>query len=250
MSCVQQNVCDRPHVLVVDDEPAICTMLSRYLSNNGFRTTIAASGEAMRTCLAQDSYALILLDLNLRGQDGLDLMRTLPRGERPAIIVISGRKQLIDRVVGLELGADDYITKPFHLREVLARARNVLRRHAPIHHDHDDSGERVVCFEGWRLNFDRRRLIRADGCEIPLTTGEFQLLSVFVNHAGRVLDRQQLMDLTHGPGWHAYDRTIDAQVARLRKKIEVDPARPVLVKSVHGAGYVFAGRTSRTSTAA
>jgi DNA-binding response OmpR family regulator len=249
MNCVLEKGHECPHVLVVDDEPAVCTMLSRYFSKNGFRTSVAASGDAMTKLLEQERCDLILLDLNLRGEDGLDLIRAFSPRARPPVIVISGRNHLIDRIVGLELGADDYISKPFHLREVLARAKNVLRRHQRDGDPEEaESPEHVVCFEGWRLNFDRRQLVGANDCEIPLTAGEFELLSVFVNHPGRVLNRNQLMDLTHAPGWHAHDRTIDAQVARLRRKIEANPARPALVKSVHGAGYVFAGRISRART--
>jgi two-component system, OmpR family, response regulator len=251
MNCVPAQGYKRAHVLVVDDEPAMCTMLSRYFSKNGFRTSVAASGEAMMGVLEQEPCDLILLDLNLGDEDGLDLIRALSSRARPPVIIITSRNHLIDRIVGLELGADDYISKPFHLREVLARAKNVLRRHRRDGRSEEaDSQEHVVYFEGWRLNFDRRQVMRPDGCEVLLTAGEFQLLSVFVNHAGRVLDRNQLLDLTHGPGWHAYDRTIDAQVARLRRKIEADPTRPALIKSVHGAGYVFTGRISKTGAAA
>lgn len=188
-----------------------------------------------------------MLDLNLGVEDGLDLLRELHARGRSRIIVISGRKNPVDRVVGLELVADDYACKPFHLRKVLARARKALRSfHAPAR---ENSGCAQACetlaFEGWKAIVERRQLIAPCGSEIPLTGGEFKLLSAFLKNPGRVLSRQQLMDVTHGTGWHAYERTVDAQISRLRKKLEVDPKKPKLLKSVHGDGYVFTASVSR-----
>ena len=241
----EQNL-NLPHVLIVDDEDAICKMLSRYLSRNGFRTTVASSGSGIMNRLEQDNYDLILLDLNLGVEDGLDILRTLNPRRRSRIIVISARKNPVDRVIGLELGADDYVCKPFHLREVLARAKKVLR---PLNllrdTDAGDEGAPTLCFEGWRAILERRQLISPDAIDIPLTGGEFKLLSVFLKNPGRVLSRQHLMDVTHGAGWHAYERTIDAQISRLRKKIEIDPKHPKLIKSVHGDGYVFTATVSK-----
>jgi two-component system OmpR family response regulator len=236
-----------PHVLIVDDEDAICRMLSRYLSNNGFRTAVASSGSGMMSRLEQDTYDLILLDLNLGVEDGLDLLRELHARGRSRIIVISGRKNPVDRVVGLELGADDYVCKPFHLREVLARARKALRSFQPAKRENAgcEQAYEMLSFEGWKVILERRQLIAPDGSEVPLTGGEFKLLAAFLKNAGRVLSRQQLMDVTHGAGWHAYERTIDAQISRLRKKLEADPKKPKLLKSVHGDGYVFTANVSR-----
>ncbi|HET9716526.1 MAG TPA: response regulator transcription factor [Pseudolabrys sp.] len=229
-----------PHVLIVDDENAICEMLSRYLSKNGFRTTVANSGTSMMARLEREPYDLILLDLNLGAEDGLDYLRALNGRRRSPVIVISGRKNPVDRIIGLELGADDYVCKPFHLREVLARAKKALRHTAAVQDvrgcEEDDT---VLSFDGWKVHLERRQVISPSGCDVELTGGEFKLLSVFIKNPGRVLSRQQLMDVTHGAGWHAYERTIDAQISRLRKKIEVDPKRPKLIKSVHGDGYVF-----------
>ena len=160
------------------------------------------------------------------------------------IIMLTGRSDMVDMVVGLEVGADDYIAKPFHLREVLARIKSVLRRLRPVAPPSEAravEGE-VVRFDGWQLDLGRRQLTAPDGSEIPLTTGEFDLLVTFARHPGRVLNRDQLMDLTRGRQWEAIDRSIDAQVARLRRKIEPDPKNPVLVKSVRGIGYVFTAR--------
>jgi two-component system phosphate regulon response regulator OmpR len=154
---------------------------------------------------------------------------------------------VLDRVVGLEVGADDYIAKPFHLREVLARVKSVLRRRV-AHSERTrppTGGEEVVRFDGWRLDIARRQLVSPKGEDVALTTGEFDLLDALLKHPGRVLGREALMDLTRGRSWEAYDRTIDAQIVRLRKKIEVDPKNPTLVKSVRGVGYVFTGKVDR-----
>jgi two-component system phosphate regulon response regulator OmpR len=174
-------------------------------------------------------------------------LRELHARGRSRIIVISGRKNPVDRVVGLELGADDYVCKPFHLREVLARARKALRSFQPMKRESAgcEQAYETLSFEGWKVILERRQLISMDGSEVPLTGGEFKLLSAFLKNAGRVLSRQQLMDVTHGAGWHAYERTVDAQISRLRKKLEADPKKPKLLKSVHGDGYVFTATVSR-----
>jgi two-component system, OmpR family, response regulator len=158
--------------------------------------------------------------------------------------MLTGRGDVVDRVVGIEVGADDYIAKPFHLREVLARTKSILRRLKPAARAEgaEPSDEPTARFDGWRLDFSRRRLSAPDGKDVPLTTGEFNLMTVFVRHAGRVLDRDQIMDLTRGREWDAYDRSIDAQVARLRKKIEQDAKSPKLIQSVRGVGYVFTAK--------
>ncbi|HEY6754592.1 MAG TPA: response regulator transcription factor [Pseudolabrys sp.] len=229
------------------DCPAVCKMLSRYPSRNGFRTTVASSGRGMMSRLEEENYDLILLDLNLGVEDGLDLLRTLNSRRRSPIIVISGRKTPVDRVVGLELGADDYLCKPFHLREVLARAKKALRPANGVREvSAPEAGDEALSFDGWRIILDRRQLTAPNGQDVPLTSGEFKLLSVFLKNVGRVLSRQHLMDVTHGAGWHAYERTIDAQISRLRKKLEADPKHPKLLKSVHGDGYVFAASVSKS----
>lgn len=239
---------DLPHVLIVDDELAICKMLSRYLSRNGFKTSIANSGKGMMSRLERSSFDLVLLDLNLGVEDGLDLLRSLQMRSSMRVIVLSGRKSAIDRVVGLELGADDYVCKPFHLREVLARARKAIRLSAPGHSTGGCDNEAGFEFEGWKAIPSRRQLIGPDGLDVALTSGEFKLLTVFLKNAGRVLSRQQLMDAIHGPSWHAYERTIDAQISRLRKKLESDPRQPRLLKSIHGDGYVFTASVTTLST--
>jgi two-component system phosphate regulon response regulator OmpR len=234
------------HVLVVDDEPRIRTMLRRYLTDEGFQVSEAGEGATMRVILGREKIHLVLLDWMIPGEDGLSLARYVRQHSDIPVIMLTGKGDLIDRVVGLEAGADDYITKPFELREVLARIRTVMRRAQPRPASDPSSpsapapaGE-VLVFDGWMLDLVRRELRRASGEAVLLTAGEFELLHVFARHPNRVLSRNQLIDLVKGREWAAYDRAIDTQVGRLRKKIEADPANPLLVKTVRGGGYVFA----------
>ena len=201
------------------------------------------------TRLEQSSCDLVLLDLNLGAEDGLDLLRSLHERGTTRVIVVSGRKSPIDRVVGLELGADDYVCKPFHLREILARAKKAIRHSVAANTTCGcGDGGSAFEFEGWKAIPGRRQLVGPNGSDVPLTGGEFKLLIVFLKSAGRVLSRQQLMDAIHGSGWHAYERTIDAQISRLRKKLEADPRQPRLLKSVHGDGYVFTASVSQVAS--
>jgi DNA-binding response OmpR family regulator len=242
---------DRPaeHILVVDDDARIRQMLVRYFEDEGFRVTAVENGVQMRATLDRNEVHIVLLDLILPGgEDGLTLARELRSQSDLPIIMLTGRDDVVDRIVGLEIGADDYIPKPFHLREVLARVRTVLRRRG-------DSGakpnapapqiEDVIRFEGWTLDLGRRQLLAHDGVEIELTTGEFDMFVVLASHPGRVFARETLMDMTRGRNLEAFDRTIDAQIARLRKKVERDPRHPVLIKSIRGIGYVFTGKFDR-----
>lgn len=232
------------HILVVDDDIRIRQMLIRYFEDEGYRVTAAADGGAMRDCLQKTAVDIILLDLVLPGgEDGLMLAREVRSRSDVPIIMLTGRDDVVDRIVGLEIGADDYIPKPFHLREVLARLRTILRRRLPVAAPPAEAQE-IIHFDGWRLDLGRRQLVTAEGTEIVLTTGEFDMLAALARHPGRVFSREVLMDLTHGRSLEAFDRTIDAQIARLRKKIEPDPKRPVLIKSVRGIGYVFTGRST------
>ena len=237
---------ERPHVLVVDDEPKIRTMLARYLNEEGFRVSEAADGTAMRTVLDGNAIDLVLLDLLMPGEDGLSLARHIRQRSQIPIIMLTGKGDLIDRVVGLEAGADDYIPKPFHLREVLARIRTVLRRAqapavaaVPAERTAGAEKSEILVFDCWRFDVLRRELRRQDGDVVSLTAAEFDLLSAFVRHPNRVLSRDQLMNFVKGRDWAAFDRAIDTQVVRLRRKIESDPQLPQLIKTVRGAGYVF-----------
>lgn len=243
---MSNNATRMEHILVVDDDARIRQMLTRYFEGEGYRVSAAPDGPAMRDCLGKAAVDLILLDLVLPGgDDGLALARDIRSRSNIPIIMLTGRDDVIDRIVGLEVGADDYIAKPFHLREVLARVRSVLRRHqAPVAKSGDETTENF-CFDGWQLNVGRRQLSAANGSDVALTTGEFDMLCVLVKHAGRVLTRELLMDLTRNRNMEAYDRTIDAQVARLRKKIERDPKNPTLIKSVRNVGYVFSAKPTQ-----
>lgn len=240
----------QPHILVVDDDPRIRSMLRRYLTDEGFRVSEAADGAAMRETMEKDSPDLVLLDLMIPGDDGFALARHIRQRATTPIIMLTGKSDLIDRVAGLEAGADDYIAKPFHLREVLARIKTVLRRAHPVaaapppaasapQASETPTATDVFAFSGWRFDLTKRELRREDGEIVSLTTGEFALLRTFVLNANRVLNRDQLMDMVKGREWSAYDRTIDTQVVRIRKKIERDPNHPELIKTVRSAGYVF-----------
>ena len=238
---------EQPHILVVDDERRIRTMLSRYLSDEGFRVSEASDGAAMRLVLERDPVDVVLLDLVMPGEDGLSLARHIRQRSDIPVIILTGKGELIDRVVGLEAGADDYIAKPFHLREVLARIRTVMRRVHPqpsssaaqASPSKEPAGDTLV-FQDWRFDLLKRELRRPDGNLVPLTAGEFDLLRVFARNPNRVLDRDHLMTLVKGRDWATFDRAIDTQVVRLRKKIEPDPQNPQLIKTVRGAGYIFA----------
>lgn len=249
---------EQPHILIVDDDRQIRTMLRRYLEGEQFRVEEAADGAEMRTVLGQVSVELVLLDLTLPGEDGISLARYVRQTSSIPIIMLTGKTDVIDRVAGLEAGADDYIPKPFHLREVLARIRTVLRRtggagtggadpqppaQAP---PPPESKPQILAFNGWRLDLTRRELWDAAARKIELTTGEFELLRVMAQNPNRVLNRDQLMDLVKGRDWAAYDRTIDTQIGRLRKKIEPDTAHPDLIKTVRGLGYVFAATVTQS----
>jgi two-component system OmpR family response regulator len=235
------------HVLVVDDESEITDVLRRYLSTQGYRVSTADGGEAMRRIMATTPIDLVLLDLGLPGEDGLTLMRSLREHSSVAVIVVTGRGEPIDRIVGLEVGADDYITKPFDLRELGARVRSVLRRTlerpaAPQSKAEPD----LVRFVGWTLHLNSRRLESPEGKPVELTTGEFDLLATLVKAPGRVLSRDELLEATRNREAGPFDRTIDVQVGRLRRKIEADPEHPEIIKSVRGAGYLFAPKVERS----
>lgn len=231
------------HILVVDDDPKVRTLLRRCFEGEGFAVSDAKDGAELRACLETQPVTLITLDLSLGKENGLDLAREIRKQHDVPIIMLTGKGDAIDRVVGLEIGADDYLAKPFELRELVARVRAVLRRTtptaepAPLGHGY--------AFEGWVFDIDRRRLTRENGEDQELTTSEFNLLEVFVKRSQRVLSRDDLMDMLKGHDWSPLDRSIDNLIARLRKKIEQDPDRPRLIKTVRGVGYTFAAETKR-----
>jgi DNA-binding response OmpR family regulator len=233
------------HLLVVDDDTGVLDLLRRYFTGQGFEVSAAANGAEMRDALARTTVDLVLLDLGLPGEDGFELTRQLRRTWNGALIIITGRGESVDRVVGLELGADDYVTKPFDLRELLARVRSVLRRAAPSATPGDVASEVALQFGNFLLSPQSRTLRTSHGETIALTTGEYELLRVLVEHPNRVLSRDDLMEHIHGRNAGPFDRAIDVQIGRLRRKVESDPANPELIKSVRGAGYLFSARVSR-----
>lgn len=227
-----------PHLLIVDDDPEIRALLASFLQRSGFRVSQAGDGRAMRRMLADGRIDLILLDLMLPGEDGLSLCRHVRAQSDIPIIMITARGEETDRIVGLEIGADDYLPKPFSPRELLAHVRAVLRRGHGERRDAEAETQKVE-FAGWVLRIDERRLIDPMGADITLTAGEFDLLRVLAERQGRVLNRDQLLDLTKGRATTIFDRSIDAQISRLRKKIERDHTNPLLIRTVRGGGYVF-----------
>ncbi|HET9191205.1 MAG TPA: response regulator [Rudaea sp.] len=233
----------QPHLLIVDDDPEIRALIVRYFGGHGFRVSTANDGAAMRTTIAEQAVDIVLLDLGLSGEDGLELTRYLRAHWTGAIVIVTGRGESVDKVVGLELGADDYVAKPFDLRELLARVRSVLRRISPPRARSTDAN--AMEFAGFRFDAQMRSLQGRGGDPIQLTTGEYELLVAFLSAPGRVLSRDQLVSQLHGHEAGPFDRSIDVQVGRLRRKIERDAANPELIKSVRGAGYVFTPRVQR-----
>lgn len=227
---------DQPgRLLVVDDEPELRALLKRYLTEQGYQVTAVADGVAMQQYLDKQPVDLVILDLMLPGEDGLSLARHLREQRELGIIMLSARGEEVDRIVGLEMGADDYLAKPFNPRELLARVRAVIRRSRERHPPGDRDTLRFGPFE---LNLFSHKLSR-DGEEIPLTAGEFELLRIFAQHPNAVLSRDRLLDLTKGYERAPFDRSIDVRVNRLRRKIEPDASEPTYLRTVWGAGYLF-----------
>lgn len=227
------------HLLVVDDDAGLRELLQEYLSAQGFRVTTVADGTGMEACLAQHAIDLVILDLMLPGEDGLSLARRLrAQGDLP-IIMLSARGEDVDRIIGLEVGADDYLAKPFNPRELLARIRALLRRNERAPGKDDATGPDTRRFGRYVLDVAAREL-RRDGEPVALTAGEFNLLRIFVEHPNRVLGRDGIMDMLKGYERSPFDRSIDVRVTRLRRKIEEDPNKPVHIRTVWGEGYLFA----------
>ena len=227
------------HVLAVDDDPVIREAIADYLGQHEFRVTAVADGPTMQAVLAQEVVDLLVLDLRLQSEDGMALARRVRDESAIPIIMLTGRGEEADRVMGLELGADDYLTKPFSPRELLARIRAVLRRRRPEVQQGRPEGIRAYRFDGWELNLNTRRLKDRDGQAVPLSNGEFSLLVVFLGAPHRMLTRDQLLDMSRLHGDDVYNRSVNTQVMRLRRKLETDPARPRYIRTERGAGYVF-----------
>lgn len=227
------------HIQIVEDDPIASATLAAYLTREGYRVSTAPDGQTMRELFALGDVDLVLLDISLPDDDGFALLRDIRRQSEVSVIMVTGKAEDVDRIVALELGADDYVVKPFNTRELFARAKNLLRRTAAaraVQHD-----EPVKRFAGWTLNLPRRTLTGDDGQDVKLTRFEFDLLATLCRHAGRVLSRDTLIDHLGGREHTSGDRTIDVLVGRLRRKVEADPRTPRLIVTVQGVGYVFAG---------
>ena len=227
-----------PHILIVDDDREIRDLTGRYLRKHGFRVESAAEGREMDRLLRDGRFDLIVLDLMLPGEDGLSICRRLRASTRIPILMLTAVAEDTDRIIGLEIGADDYLTKPFNPRELLARIRAVLRR-AEARGSAVDAIDGVLAFSGWKLDPARRELRDPEGVLVELTAGEFGLLTALVERPRRVLSRDRLLDLTRGRDAQPFDRSIDVQVSRLRRKIEADPKNPEMIKTVRSGGYIF-----------
>ena len=233
------------HILVVDDDAEIRKLLGEYLQRNGYRVTLATDGREMRRVLDRSRPDIVVLDLMLPGESGLTLCRDLRVESNLPVIMLTARTEEVYRIVGLEMGADDYLAKPFSPRELLARIRSILRRTRGLSPARTGSASHRVRFANWTLDFAARQLVAPDGVVVSLSGAEFKLLSVFVEHPNRVLDRNQLMDLTVGRDGTPFDRSIDVQVSRLRVRLRDDAREPRIIKTVRSEGYVLAAAVER-----
>ncbi|MDP9898705.1 winged helix-turn-helix domain-containing protein [Variovorax ginsengisoli] len=235
------------HIAVLDDDVDITLLLANYLQGHGFRVTQVHNGSALMALMDNDPADLVLLDLGLPGEDGFSIARRVRESWRCGLVIVTGRGDAVDKVVGLEVGADDYVTKPFDLRELVARVKAVLRRTTPETPVAPAPASAVLAaapsdklrFAGWQLDTAARSLRNPNGEDVTLTSGEFDLLKAFARHPGRVLSRDFLLEQTRGREAAPFDRTVDVQVGRLRKKIEADSDDPQIIKSVRGAGYIL-----------
>jgi len=228
-----------PHIALVDDHRDIRDLVSKYLSQHGYRVSVAENGAALRRLLERSAPDLVVLDIMMPGEDGISVCRHLRSTTNLPIIFLTAMAEETERIIGLEIGADDYLTKPFNPRELLARIKAVLRRVNSLPPQRDKLMAKAIRFDRWLLNVGRRELVNPEGVGVPLSTAEFRLLKAFLDHAGLVLSRDQLLDLTVGRAAETFDRSIDNQVSRLRKKIELDPKTPILIKTHWGGGYSF-----------
>ncbi|MFT5720783.1 MAG: DNA-binding response OmpR family regulator [Motiliproteus sp.] len=233
-------------IVVVDDDQITRECLRSYFETEGYRVFCAASAEQAEAIVRSEAIDVILLDIRLPGKDGLTLTRELRVNSEVGIILVTGRQDDVDRLIGLECGADDYITKPFNPREILARTKNLVRR--VRHYNSAKPGnplpQSFKQFDRWTLNIDRRQLLDEQQQPTQLTEGEFQLLTCLINHAGQVMNREQILEQIRDREWVPSDRTVDVLVGRLRRKLNDDPAKPTLILTVHGAGYLFTPRPS------
>jgi len=235
---------DNAHILVIDDDQEIRKPLAEYLRRRGFRTSIAGDGKEMDAVLATSSIDLVVLDVMMPGEDGFSICRRLQETTQVPVILLTALAEDADRIVGLELGADDYVNKPFNPRELVARIRSVLRRSRMLPRGRQHASG-LVKFDRWRFDISRRELLGADDVVVRLSGGEHALLVAFIEHAGVTLSRDQLLDLTRGRESPPFDRSIDNQISRLRRKLEVDSGDPRIILTKWGGGYLFAAELER-----
>ncbi|MEV8468669.1 response regulator [Fluviibacterium sp. DFM31] len=231
---------ETPTILVCDDEVDLCEMLEEYLGKRGFKVLAVHDTAAMRNLIAEQDVDLILLDVNMPGEDGLSALRTLRVEDRTPVVMLTAAGETIDRILGLEMGADDYLGKPVDLRELEARIKAVLRR-APVQTPEGAvNGEAdALPFGPYTLDLGAAKLLQEDGQEVPLTAMEFRLIRLFAENRSRVLNRDQILEQAHDRSWDPFDRSIDIRISRLRRKIETNPQKPGLIRTVRGIGYVF-----------
>lgn len=238
----------RANILVVDDDPGIQKVVKKYLDEDGYAVTSALSAKEAHEKMGRHHYDIVLLDMILPDGDGLGLINDFRSRSKTPIIIVSGKTDATDRVVGLEMGADDYLTKPFHMRELSARIKSVLRRAAPVadvsgrpSQGQAVNGGKIIHFNNWKMDCARYEVVSETGEPVSLTSGEFKLLQALLNAPNRVLSREQLFEITRGVDYDSYDRAVDIQIGRLRKKLHDDPNAPTLIKTVRGVGYMFIG---------
>ena len=231
---------DQIKILVVDDDSDLRWMVNKYLSKHDYEVTLAEDGKQMREALEKDEFSLAILDINLPGEDGLSLARYLRSNHEIAIIMLSAAAEVFDRIVGLEMGADDYVTKPFEPRELLARVKSVLRRTQNNSTTNTNiNNESRIQFGHYSLDLSSHQLLDPEDESVPITSMEFDLLKAFAENPNKVLNRDQLLNLSHNRDWDPFDRSIDIRITRIRRKIESEPSKPQIIKTVRGVGYIF-----------
>ncbi|WP_299738869.1 response regulator [uncultured Roseobacter sp.] len=230
----------KTHILVCDDEVDVREMLQEYLGKRGYKVSAAAGGEELRAILSENAVDVMIMDINMPKEDGLSILRSLRPENTTPVIMLTAAGDVIDRIIGLEMGADDYLSKPVDLRELEARIKAILRREAIIGTvKTEDSGENRAAFGDYVLDKNAAKLLQADGSEVPLTAMEYSLLKVFAENKGRVLNRDQLLEQAHDRSWDPFDRSIDIRISRLRRKLETNPEKPEIIRTVRGIGYVY-----------
>jgi two-component system, OmpR family, response regulator len=242
----KRGMAARSSVLIVEDDSEIGELISRYLENNAMDVTLVTNGEAMDAAFAKRPFDILILDLSLPGEDGLSICRRIRSTQSLPIVIVTAQGEDVDKILGLEMGADDYVVKPFNPRELLARIRAVLRRSEPQSRIDDSQARQGYEFLGWRLALLSREVVSPHGMKVAMTGAEFDLLHAFCENPNRVLTRDQLINMTHGPTSGPYERSIDVLISRLRQKLENDPKNPTIIQTVRSEGYMMTASVSRS----